>query len=459
MFVDKTFILPCLQPLKNSAIKVLTSEQEGSIINSEKNPDKIGLKESMGIRHTSTYYERVWSGEEKKSNILKNDIRDSIRIPKIDNFKSCKESTKTTIGKWEMISKWIVTESPIKKKGGTVILITHNNRMSGLNNIDQSLLPLINQNCNNYANNYCMRIEINKNKLKFNIAFPGFPNDGIFLNDSSNITLETDENGDFVTTHQFGGDINKYCTENNINDIDIKLIDTGIRNGLKNVELINKNKIVFYVIRNANAMHDKPINASRNILDSVLTPLGMFQSKILASNLKKMYKDDFKNDTILCSSFLSRSQLTGMIIIKEIFSKMGHLSDYDNLENDLNYLLTDALITYENNNKNIEELYDYIPDLSLKKPDRRIQYYDYILLIKKNMYNYLSYLASPQKGEFYSKAMSDKLIKLIDILELKRAVKEVNILSGSNRYTSKNKRHKSKRHKLINRRKTINRRK
>ena len=109
-------------------------------------------------------------------------------------------------------------------------------------------------------------------------------------------------------------------------------------------------------------------------MDSSLTPLGMYQALSLGNKIanKKCIKNDFiNNDILFGTSYQSRTQLTGLIFLKSIYSKYKQQLP-KKLNHDLNLLKKISLIrfnekmekileknsiygVYENNLKNLDE--------------------------------------------------------------------------------------------------------
>lgn len=324
---DNLYILPCLQerrqnPINLSNLTVIEKEQECSIINS--NGEITPLSNP-----SSELFNDVWLNKKTIDSVLKDkgDNRVGLIAPSLPQFKTeCKnlESDK----KWEMFGNFAKNKLP---NGGTLMLITHHNRMRGLYDFKtnifkkddpQALFPLNPSNetnkgnkCNSYANNICFRVEIVNNNVSITIPFAGFPDKGVFDGKcNENGSFLCDENGCNIK----GGGDEKYCCDSNVENINL----SSITYGLKSCNIVNKT--VIYVIRHGNSLHNKPLNIKDGSqLDSSLTYLGMYQSKILGNYLKNSeYKNDFNAKLILGTSFLSRTQLTGLCILKNILGSL-----------------------------------------------------------------------------------------------------------------------------------------
>jgi len=318
---DSMFVLPCLQEREQLNEK----EQQSSIItNSIQNPMPSGNKV-----YYDYWYDKDYPVDDRKSIIVPKLLKDAMPSGKISLFRSKPTCRKfTTAQKWEMYGKWAATNL---QNGGTALIVTHHNRMRGLSDkltgsklfdLEGGILPINNEkNCNAYANNFCFRIHYDPNstpKITTEIAFQGFPDKGGFPTSCNN------KPG--CTTG--GGENYNYCCPDKDNaNINTKPLETG---------LINANitkPITFYVIRHGNSIHNKPIG--KKFIDSCLTPLGLYQAKKLGCFLKDEYKKDFNGPVILGTSFLCRTQLTGLAILNEMKAgglNKNLLADYDLLK-------------------------------------------------------------------------------------------------------------------------------
>jgi len=332
---DTLYILPCLQERRQnfmnttksnlSILSKIEKEQEGSIIDNNGN-----IKPIDPDRNTSDVFNDVWIGKKDQStgqnmsidNVLKNkgDNRKGLIAPNLPTFETnCKDID--TSRKWEMFGNFAKDNL---QDGGTLMLITHHNRMRGFTNNDpQALIPLnASSKCKSYANNVCFRIVIDNDqplpddKIKITIPYAGFPDKGGF---DTNCKIDScDKNGCNKTT----GGGNNYCCDDSITigDINFKVVIDGL-----NKCNITK-KTIIYIIRHGNSLHNKPLDIKDGTqTDSSLTYLGMYQAKILGEYLKNSeYNNDFNNNNkiILGASFLSRTQLTGLSILKNILGRL-----------------------------------------------------------------------------------------------------------------------------------------
>lgn len=323
---DKMFILPCLQERE----QLNEMEQRGSIIRDEV---------QTAIPKGNAIYYQFWHGKENFDSL--NDQRTSIDVPPLlENINPSKTTVLgmfgklptcrkyTTDQKWKMYGDWANSNL---SNGGTVLLITHHNRLRGLSTGDSegALLPIKDKKqCDSYANNFCFRIHYDGKKITTEIAFQGFPDKGGF-DDNCNI-----EEGCKIKKTGGGENYTYCCPTKDVTNIDTTLLKKGLdKSGITK-------PTTFYVIRHGNALHNKPMNIKDGTqLDSPLTPLGLYQAKTLGCFLKQNYKDDFnEKDVILGTSLLCRTQLTGLAILNEITGGFDIkknkklLTDYDLLK-------------------------------------------------------------------------------------------------------------------------------
>ena len=322
---DKMFILPCLQERE----QLNEMEQRGSIIRGEV---------QTAIPQGNAIYDQFWHGKENFDSL--DDQRTSIDVPPL--LKDITPSKTTVLGmfgklptcrkyttdqKWKMYGEWANSNL---SNGGTVLLITHHNRLRGLSTGDSegALLPIKDKKqCDSYANNFCFRIHYDGQEITTEIAFRGFPDKGEFDQGCQNKT------GCKIKKTGGGENYSYCCPTKDVTNIDTTLLKKGLdKSGITK-------PTTFYVIRHGNAIHNKPMNIKDGTqLDSPLTPLGLYQAKTLGCFLKQNYKDDFhEKDVILGTSLLSRTQLTGLAILNEIQGRVFNESN-PNLFHDYNLL-------------------------------------------------------------------------------------------------------------------------
>lgn len=325
---DNMFILPCLQERE----QLNEMEQQSSII---KNKVQTPMPDGNKVYY-DYWYDKDYPVDDRKSIIVPKLLKDAMPSGKISLFRSKPTCRKfTTAQKWEMYGKWAQSNLT---DGGTALIVTHHNRMRGLSDKftgtklfdrEGGILPINDENeCNAYANNFCFRIHYDPNstpKITTEIAFQGFPDKGGFPTSCNNKTGCTTGGGE---------DYNYCCPDKDITNINTEPLITGLTSALTNALPEITEPITFYVIRHGNSIHNQPIG--KKFIDSCLTPLGLYQAKKLGCFLKQdeNYKKDFKGPVILGTSFLCRTQLTGLAILNEI--KADGLKD--KLKTDYNLL-------------------------------------------------------------------------------------------------------------------------
>ena len=309
------YVLPCLQEVKEGG-RVVGAEYEqqpGKWIGAEVVPLFTGF--FYGSGDGSDKFDEYWSGKSNSPNddITKNGLLtipdcSSFGFKNDNNVTQCKNFSCTQ--KWSIYTKFLKSKCPNPTVKNVALLVTHHNRMRD-SNLMQGLLPFKdNSPYNAYANNICLKISISNNKVSYSLFFEGFPDKGDF---EDCISVDETRNDAGVV---IGGSKYKYFCNTNIKKfINTELITEGINNaGITGINLD------IYVIRHGNALHNKPVSISdfattnQNRLDSSLTPLGMYQAKILGDHF--MDRGVLNNaNIILCCSFLQRTQLTGLLLL------------------------------------------------------------------------------------------------------------------------------------------------
>jgi hypothetical protein len=344
------YVLPCLQELKEGG-RVVGAEYEqqpGKWNGTEVVPLFSGF--AYGSGDGSDKFDEYWSG---KSNNPNNDITKNglLTIPDCSSFgfksnnyvtsTQCKDFSCTQ--KWSIYTKFLKSKCPTPTANNVALLVTHHNRMRDLN-LMQGLLPFKdNSPYNAYANNICLKISISDNKVSYSLFFEGFPDKGDF-EDCISVDVNRIDDGGVVIG---GGKYKYFCNKNIENFINTELITKGI-----NDAGINGIKLDIYVIRHGNALHNKPVSISdfattnQNRLDSSLTPLGMYQAKILGDYF--MSESVLNNaNIILCCSFLQRTQLTGLLLLYYAGIELGN-----NMRDGMINMLNQAIIRYSKAQEN-----------------------------------------------------------------------------------------------------------
>ena len=297
--VDKLTILPCTQE-RVAGLNTLEPEQQPAT-----NGKQIERDNMYNLWRMNKTVDQVFD---------KNDGRKSaffFGYP-LNNFKSyfsgsniffgsskktCKDIK--TEDKWKMYAEYI-NNSAMNNKPTTCVIVSHHNRMKKQGKTADRTDPLIplktvvkvegekdkncNKECNAYANNFTVRIEIpepgKNDDIKIEIVDPGFPDKGAFA------STDACENDDEVT--QTGGKKYLYCTKDSSNEIDVGRLKNWLKNafsssGQKGKVVRQKGKVVIYFIRHGNSIHNKPTNGK--MVDSSLTYLGMIQAAQLGYNI------------------------------------------------------------------------------------------------------------------------------------------------------------------------------
>jgi len=331
------FVLPCLQELKKGGnIIGAEYEQQPSKWDSVNNtvvPLFSGLRMGYGSADGSDEFDKYWSGKSTMPNV---DItkKGLLTIPNCSSFGFKSNNSEKTpeckyfscTDKWNIYTNFLKSRCPNYNSKNVALLVTHHNRMR---DSTQGLIPFKDDSpYNAYANNFCLKISIKDNDISYSLFYKGFPDKGDFEDCTgyTNANRIGDGDGDYNDVTIGGGDDYKYFCNTDVEKfIKTELIDEGIRK-----EGINGINLDIYVIRHGNALHNKPVSvndfyhATENIafapkweqfrLDSSLTPLGMYQAKELGGYFKDKGVLNDAN-VILCSSFLQRTQLTGLLLL------------------------------------------------------------------------------------------------------------------------------------------------
>jgi hypothetical protein len=343
------YVLPCLQELKEGGrvVGVEYEQQPGKWNGKEVVPLFTGS--FYGSSDGSDEFDKYWSGKSKNPNndITKNGL---LTIPDCSSFGfknnnsviQCKDFSCTQ--KWSIYTKFLKSKCPTPTANNVALLVTHHNRMRD-SNLMQGLLPFKDTSpYNAYANNICLKISISNNMVSYSLFFKGFPDKGDFKDCISINPTRNDDNAGVVIG---GGSYKYFCNTNIEKFINTELITEGINNAG-----INGIKLDIYVIRHGNALHNKPVSISdfattnQNRLDSSLTPLGMYQAKILGDYF--MNTDVLNNaNIILCCSFLQRTQLTGLLLLYYAGINLG-----SEMSNGMINMLDQAIIRYSKAQEN-----------------------------------------------------------------------------------------------------------
>jgi hypothetical protein len=287
----KIVLLPCLQETKKGGLMMgYEYEQQPGHWDPIKRVMLPLFGENGRILNASDFFNRFWKTgvipENVKVKVTKNGM---LEIPNCSSYGftgACKQLTCKQ--KWRMYAQYF--KNNCDTQDNAALIVTHHNRMRNSQD-NQALLPFKENENNGYANNFCLKIEVVEGKvINFSVSERGFPDKGSF---------ETKGNKGYTYLE---------TTEN----INLAPITEGIQEGLDGSPL----NITMYIIRHGNAMHNKPMNVygSSNRLDSILTPLGMLQAEVLGKKLESELKG---KRVLLCSSFLQRTQMTGLLLLEK----------------------------------------------------------------------------------------------------------------------------------------------
>ena len=425
MINEKTiYVLPCLQELKTFGTQ-LGNEKEQQIF---KDND------------TSDLFDVYWSGNNKENpddNMTKNGLLTipncsefGFNLENIDYLNSRNYKNITTrggkipeCGDFSCSKKWTIYSKFLERKcsdveGNVALLVTHHNRMR---DSTQGLLPFkksffTKNKYNAYANNFCLKISIiNGENPTYSLFFEGFPDKGEFeiCSDAEYNTVndnDDDDDGDDTIggMGQYRGGKKKYkyfCNTDIETYLNTELITKGITDAK-----IDKN-LDIYVIRHGNSLHNKPVSAKEqdDRLDSSLTPLGMYQANELGGYFKS--QGVFNNaNIILCSSFLQRTQLTGLLLLF-----------YAGIELDTNMtagmidMLDKAIIRYSKAGKDIFDPtkflgYSPLGEIIKDDKDKKSKIYQ---PFKGKKEDFINFLSNTNLSELLSKSAQSVINNLI----------------------------------------------
>ena len=341
------YVLPCLQELKKGGgigrqLNFELEQQPSTWDDSQKiqKPLFPGILTGIliGSKNASDEFDKYWSGNRYLTGSLKKDDprvtkNGLLTIPDFSPYgfysrmRTASCSSFTCSQKWSMYTKFLYSkfdEAP-RDNSNIALLVTHHNRMrSSYDN--QALIPFKSKEFGAYANNFCLKIVVQKSKrqVDFSIFFSGFPDKGAF----KGVCKDKDEL-DAIIQQNYGqtggGDYVYMCEPADepadkpfvIDDfIDTNRIRSGILSGLGELSQTSTDTITIDVIRHGNSFHNDPVSIKDKMmrLDSSLTPFGMFQADLLGKFLATKIPQN--SNILLCASFLERTQLTGLSILE-----------------------------------------------------------------------------------------------------------------------------------------------
>lgn len=473
--VDQLTILPCTQE-RVAGLNILEPEQQPAT-----NGKKINRNDMYKLWRNDTFIDKVFDTNDGRKEAL------SFDVPNFESYfsgsffsKKCKDIK--TEDKWKMYAEYI-NQSAIVNIPTTCVIVSHHNRMKKKGNTFDTtdpLIPLIktekakinpdcNKECNAYANNFTVRIEIkktpnknaiNEDDINIEIVDPGFPDKGAF---TSNEACENDTGEADLSNNQDGGKSYLYCTNDSANKIDYDKLKRWLIKAFSSIETEQKGKVVIYFIRHGNSIHNKP--TGKKIPDSSLTYLGMIQAAQLGYNIAKYSQDNSKNlcadfsnhqkqpRVLLCGSFLSRTQLTGLIFLASVYMSCRQAIGNTNTIYDVKKVLIDG---YKGFGVNLQGAWDYLMKTAVKnqlqKSDQntREKYKEYEPLQSaitdgssgaKDIYDALveKYNSSP-KGGRKTRKHKRKSRKMTRKVRVKRASKRANKKASKKGHKKRSKR-------------------
>jgi len=287
MNLNKIFILPCSAEIvkygtdtENKSIRSITNFADTT--STENNNDR------TTINLCNNFYSNDYSNCTYNNNLE--------FVP--GNYNNCSSESF-----WNDFVSFINTINDTSKN---IYLVTHHNRIK-----ETILKPILDsKEKKHFANCTCIKINYSQNEWTFEIIYDGFPDKKEYQ---------------YFTTGKLKSDtIGIQNLENN-------LITTKLNN------LKNKEYTSIYLIRHGNGFHNKPLKLTGGlifgrIIDSKLTPLGIFQANNLADYMIKNNHINKDNKNIFCASHLNRSQHTVLQIANKVHSykNLILLNDYFN---------------------------------------------------------------------------------------------------------------------------------
>jgi len=423
--LHKMMILPCLQEPISSRYFVEPFQQPGEWKNNKIKPLFRGR---WGQKDAEENYNTYW--KEHQHNVPREFTDDPARLLEASTAKLPAEISKhdaleiphfspygftgdciqmSCKAKWVMYTKFFMNnlllcqkEGPHKEGPHAVLMVTHNSRLKSTkqaskkrafgeskqplqDNFVEGLLPIHGE--GTYANAFCLRIKIHGHEINatdIEIVCPGFSNkDPLNMIQASN---DQNKNEDKNDADQFNNELyqlglsNRPVSSNYITDkrsIQLSPMISGINQVLTTYQNFKPNMVI-YLINHGNATHEAPKQSVPSQLDATLSPLGMIQSAILGKKLTPELKD---KHILLCTSYLERTQMTGLILLrasntildtkvylalKRMIQRALYLYDYKDMS-----LITRVYITYRHHLKgNVIEKLRMLEDIRNDKNNR-----------------------------------------------------------------------------------------
>jgi len=249
-------------------------------------------------------------------------------------FKNDKSRNVDSSELWNLLYKFI-EEFSCKDKINNIFIVSHHHKI-------REKIFQVNDNIG-FANCCCIKLS-------------NFNNNDLDINNYSNINYEWDgsiffegfPDKDKYNYLKNGFKINNFANNWNV-----------IYNILSN---LNNKCINLFIIRHGNSMHNNPINTK--MLDSTLTPFGIWQGIILGKYINKYIINNyskFKINFVLGSSYLLRAQHTILEIINNIidlnrYNRLSYLKKFNDFFS-IFRLISSKKVNLIGNN--VEDLWNY----------------------------------------------------------------------------------------------------
>ena len=365
-------ILPCLQEIKQ--LRYFEPEQQEGVFNKHEQ----SMHPKFRVDSSDQYY-KYWNRDNNYQKIQDTIFDNIYRIPPFKDYGFSGQCIKyKMVEKWKMYLNYFHYKfSNNQGKKIYVIMVTDHNRLRSRNSY-QGLFPMDDK-CDAYANTFCLKIyndDEGIDKLNCKIIHKGEADKGKFrdicsVDNSINTTTmsnrslgskrtlkskrrftpnlskiaEEDEvqKEDEVREHQEGGTEKKYnycCgtyseNDNLIFSNSLDIIQTAFNDSnFKKYEFI----INIFLIRHGNAIHNKPIKTNRREargnerLDSSLSEEGILQAENLG-NILKLSENINTSDLLVCTSFLTRTKHTALILMDKLYDSNLHENLKEKKEN------------------------------------------------------------------------------------------------------------------------------
>lgn len=367
--ISNIYILPCLQEIKYNPISPEKEQipADPNYLNNDNGFEPKELQRTKGTSSASDEFDKIWWKKDANPELKGKYYNHGIIIPYMDINEEYKKNgimsfvnLNQTVSecrhiniedKWKMYIEFLnnIFSKSDNTTTNAAFIISHHNRMKETDNMF-GLIPF-NKGFEkySYANNFCLKITMRDENVMFDVANEGFPDKDKY------IYFPETKSSEYTKT-----EMNDYCKKY----INLEPIEAAAKK-------YNQTKpLIIYLIRHGNALHNQPVGKKQ--IDSSLTPLGMYQAVKLSEKIKADLSAEglinIDNLTInninplLCCSFLQRTQLTGLILLKQL----GMLDqNMDNLHKKMiniaynRWSKADGIITRFNNFSPINESSGY----------------------------------------------------------------------------------------------------